>query len=86
MNALVVLLGILSGTAAAWALNKLLAGKIKEKKYRTGLQATSYIVCIVLGMAFAAACSLQAVLDAFLKNRIAHIEAALAGAFPNAHS
>jgi hypothetical protein len=65
MNILFVLSGAIIGTAAAWVLNKFLAGKIEDKNYRIGLKATAYIVCIVLGVFFVAIGSLRTILDYF---------------------
>lgn len=83
MNVLFVLLGMVSGTALAFILNKLLADKIANRMHRIGLKVTAYSVCIILGMAFAAIGSLRIILNTFMENRIAFIEAKLAESFPN---
>jgi len=83
MKVLLIIAGIIAGAAVAWGLNKLLAGKIENKGRRIGLQASAYIVFILLGLAFAAVFSLRIVLDKFIDNRIQAIEVKLDKTFPN---
>jgi hypothetical protein len=85
MSVVLIILGIITGTAAALILNKLLADKIENRNHRVGLKAAAYIVCIILGAGFALTCSLQALLDNFIKNRIEFIEIRLAEIFPNSN-
>jgi hypothetical protein len=85
MNVVSVSLGIIAGIVIAWILNTLLAAKVENKNYRTGLQAAAYIVCVILGIAFAAVGSLQAAMDDFIEGRIVFIEAELNERFPQSN-
>jgi hypothetical protein len=78
-----VLVGIISGIAAAVILNKLLGDKIAKKETRIGLKVAAFFVCIILGAVFAGITSLQTVLDAFIEKRIQYIETQLVESFPN---
>ncbi|MDR2481914.1 MAG: hypothetical protein LBD07_06490, partial [Spirochaetaceae bacterium] len=77
--------GIISGTAIAFILNKLLADKVKDKTHRIGLKAVSYIICGILGMVFAVIGSLRPILDTFMQDRIALIEVKFAQLFPDSN-
>jgi hypothetical protein len=83
MSLLVIVSGIISGVAIAYLLNKLLANKLENKNHRIGLKVSAYILCILLGMAFAIIGSLRTILDNFLENRIAYFETRLVEVFPN---
>jgi hypothetical protein len=85
MNVLFALLGVLAGIAAAWILNKLLAKKVADKTHRIALKASAYIVCIILGLAFAVLGSLRTILDTFIEDRIASIEVMLVELAPNSN-
>jgi hypothetical protein len=85
MNILLVLLGIICGTTIAYILNKFFASRIEDKNHRIGLKTTSYIVCIILGIVFAAIDSLQTILNIFIEDRIQFIEIELAEVFPNSN-
>jgi hypothetical protein len=79
------LLCVVSGITVAWGLNKLLAAKIEDKNHRTGLKVISYIVCIVLSMAFFSIGSLRIMLDLFIEDRIEFIGTELSKLFPNSN-
>jgi hypothetical protein len=81
----IVALGIIAGIAVAWVLNKTLASGIENKNYRLGLKITAYIVCIILGASFAIICSLRALADNFIKDRIELIEVKLSEIFPDSN-
>jgi len=83
MRGLIIILGIIAGTAIAWVLSKFLLGKIENKSQRIGLQVSAYIVFILLGFAFTSIFSLRIVLDKFLDNRLQAIEVSLDKTFPN---
>jgi hypothetical protein len=85
MNISLAVLSITGGIVIAWILNKLLADKIEDKKQRIGLKASAYIVCIILGITFAAACSLRMILDVFIEDRIEFIEGKLTEMFPDSN-
>ena len=85
MNILFIVLGIIIGTAIAWILNKIFAGKIADKNQRIGLKTASYIVCIILCITFAVFGSLRIILNNFLENRIAYIEVELTDLFPDSN-
>jgi len=85
MRILLIMLGFIAGTAIAWGLNKLLAGKIENKNQRIGLQVAAYIVFILLGFAFTSIFSLRIVLDTFIDNRIQAMEVSLSKMFPNSN-
>jgi hypothetical protein len=85
MSLLPVSLGIIAGIVIAWILNKLLAAKVEDKNHRIGLKAAAYIVCVILGIAFAAIGSLRATMDNFIEGRIEFIEAELTELFPDSN-
>jgi hypothetical protein len=85
MTFLFILLGIISGVAIAYLLNKIFADKIEDKTHRIGLKVTSYIVCIILSILFSAIGSLRAILDGFIDNRIEFVEIKLGEVFPNSN-
>ncbi|MDR1249213.1 MAG: hypothetical protein LBK63_07920 [Treponema sp.] len=85
MNISFLVLSAIGGIAIAWILNKLLADKIEDKKQRIGLKVSAYIVCIILGISFAAAYSLRMIMDVFIEDRIESIESKLAEMFPNSN-
>jgi len=81
MRILIIILGIITGVAVAWFLNKFLSGKIENKSQRIGLQVGAYIVFVLLGFAFTSIFSLRIVLDKFIDNRIQAMEVNLAKMF-----
>jgi hypothetical protein len=85
MSLLPVSLGIITGIVVAWILNKLLAANVENKSYRIGLKTATYIVCIMLGIAFAVIGSLRITMDDFIEGRIEFIEAELDELFPGSN-
>jgi hypothetical protein len=83
MRVLLIILGIVAGTAIAWILNKLFPIKLENKGQRIGIQAATYIVFALLGLAFTSIFSLRLVLDKFIVNRIQAMEISLSKMFPN---
>jgi len=85
MRILLILLGVIFGTAIAWILNKFFAGKIENKSQRIDLQVAAYIVFILLGLVFTSLFSLRIVLDKFVVNRIQVMETSLSKMFPDSN-
>jgi len=83
MRTLLLILGIIGGAAIACFLNLFLPRKAENKAQRIGLQIASYIVFILLGLAFTSIFSLRIVLDKFIVNRIQAMEADLSRMLPD---
>jgi len=83
MRVLLIVLGIIAGAVIAWSLNKFFPNKIENKSQRIGLQAATYVVFILLGLAFTSLFSLRIVLDKFIVNRIQTMEVSLSKMFPD---
>jgi hypothetical protein len=85
MSVIVVVVGIIAGTAVAWVLNKTQAGGIENKNYRRGLKITAYIACVIFGAGFAMLCSLRTLADNFINDRIEFIKTELFEIFPDSN-
>ena len=83
MKVILILLGVIIGTAVAWGLIKLFPVKLENKGQRIGIKIGVYIVFILLGFGFTSMFSLRIVLDKFIVNRIQDMEASLSKMFPN---
>jgi hypothetical protein len=80
---MIFILGVIAGAAIAYLLNKMFVEKAGNKGLRIGLKITSYILCIILGLAFTVFGSLRTMLNAFIDGRISYIEIKLNDAFPD---
>ncbi|MDR1179551.1 MAG: hypothetical protein LBK44_03535 [Spirochaetales bacterium] len=85
MSVTLSVVGIITGIAVAWVLNKILSGRIENKKYRVGLKITAYIVCVILGVSFAVIGSLRTLMNNFIKDRIEFIEIKLSEISPDSN-
>ena len=83
MSILLILVGILAGTAIAFGLKFLFVREIENKGHRIGMQVAAYIVFILLGVFISSIFSLRYALDKFIVNRINDMELVLSGRFPN---
>jgi len=65
-----MIIGTILGAAIATGLNKLLAGKVKDREKRNYLKIAAYVVCILWGICFVAVISLRSTMDTFIDKRV----------------
>ena len=85
MRVFFLISGMVIGGGIAWLLNKFITSKIEDKKRSTAMTVVTYIVCILIGLGFAAIGSLKFALNNFLDNRIEQVSGILAQQFPNSN-
>ena len=85
MKVLFLILGMAVGAGIAFLLNKLITSRIQEKKQAITMTVVTYIVCILIGLGFAAVGSLKFALNNFLDNKIEVVSDMLAQKFPNSN-
>ena len=80
-----IILGIILGGCAAFALNHFFGNKVENKSRRLGLTISAWFVCIGFGLSFFYINSLRSGLDSFITGRIVSIEGAVNEIFPGSN-
>ena len=85
MRVLLIILGMAIGGGLAFLLNRYITSKFEDKKRAVIMTVVTYIVCVLLGLGFAAVGSLKFTLSNFLDNKIVQVSVMLAQKFPNSN-
>jgi len=80
---LYILFGIILGAIIAWLLNKFIADKIENKDSKIAVNASAYIVLVILGLFFGLVCSIKPSLNNYLIGKIDTLEIAISKYFPD---